>query len=385
MTNSTSCIQDSALQDIIKLFTLSARQGDFSDLPDASYLYFFLSPFLKPAEKEILHVYLEKQLGDVKLRDFSKPFMTPVVDSVKALHLGRMLTKSLDQHQKLILVVLLMEQARIHKTFSANRMEMVRAVAGMLGIEKMQLNKLSEFIFHPEFSASEDAAVLYATGNEPSMKQVLENVNHIRIKFLVGWMTFYRPDAHVILFRSSGSDKISVNGYPVTAFKTYLLRSGDELLINGYPFEQASIIERFDSPHEFAPFHIEATQLTMEIRFIPSEPGLYLSGSSVPEDGAEFFQPLLLWLDRYTSSPPKNFTIHFRLDFFNTISSKFFLELLKRIERRVPPEMNVKVKWYYEPGDEDILEAGENYAYIVKIPFEMIAIAEHTEAIQGLK
>ena len=34
----------------------------------------------------------------------------------------------------------------------------------------------------------------------------------------------------------------------------------------------------------------------------------------------------------------------------------------------------VKIKWYYNEADEDILEAGEDYQALVGIPFEIIKI-----------
>lgn len=35
---------------------------------------------------------------------------------------------------------------------------------------------------------------------------------------------------------------------------------------------------------------------------------------------------------------------------------------------------DIKVKWYYKETDEDILEAGEDYKSLVKIPFEIIKL-----------
>jgi len=37
---------------------------------------------------------------------------------------------------------------------------------------------------------------------------------------------------------------------------------------------------------------------------------------------------------------------------------------------------SVKVKWYYEEDDEDMLEAGEDYEAIIDLPFEMIEVEE---------
>ena len=35
-------------------------------------------------------------------------------------------------------------------------------------------------------------------------------------------------------------------------------------------------------------------------------------------------------------------------------------------------ESSVKVSWFYDVDDEDMMEAGEDYSALVKIPFEMM-------------
>jgi hypothetical protein len=37
---------------------------------------------------------------------------------------------------------------------------------------------------------------------------------------------------------------------------------------------------------------------------------------------------------------------------------------------------DVVINWYYEEDDEDMLEAGEDYESIIKVPFKMIQIVE---------
>ncbi len=39
-------------------------------------------------------------------------------------------------------------------------------------------------------------------------------------------------------------------------------------------------------------------------------------------------------------------------------------------------EKGVVINWYYEEDDEDMLEAGEDYQSILKIPFKMIELEE---------
>ena len=57
-------------------------------------------------------------------------------------------------------------------------------------------------------------------------------------------------------------------------------------------------------------------------------------------------------------------------------SSKCILDVFKKLEAIRAGGTEVTVLWHYEADDEDMLEAGEDYAGIINVPFKMIQIAE---------
>ena len=50
------------------------------------------------------------------------------------------------------------------------------------------------------------------------------------------------------------------------------------------------------------------------------------------------------------------------------------LDVLMKLEELHQNGKDVLVKWHYPEDDEDMKEAGEEYADIVDIPFEQIAV-----------
>jgi hypothetical protein len=60
------------------------------------------------------------------------------------------------------------------------------------------------------------------------------------------------------------------------------------------------------------------------------------------------------------------------LSYFNTASSKIILDILLKLEEIRNNGANVEIKWHYSSDDEDMMEAGEEYAEIVDIPIELI-------------
>ena len=98
-----------------------------------------------------------------------------------------------------------------------------------------------------------------------------------------------------------------------------------------------------------------------------------IAGRSLPEDVASFYDPALNWLNEYAESPNKKTNFNFKLTYFNTASSKVLLDILMKLEEIHEAGNEVLVKWYSPDDDEDMQEAGEEYADIVDVPFEQLS------------
>ena len=117
--------------------------------------------------------------------------------------------------------------------------------------------------------------------------------------------------------------------------------------------------------------HIEASEDTPKIYFEP-EIGIYLiEGKSLPENAVDFYQPVFDWAEKFFNSPdiPGEVVIYFKLDYFNTASSKQIAKLFRIIENSVASE-NVTIKWFYDEEDTDMLKAGNRYNKLMNIRFE---------------
>jgi len=97
------------------------------------------------------------------------------------------------------------------------------------------------------------------------------------------------------------------------------------------------------------------------------------AGRSMPEDVVAFFQPVLDWLDEYASDPNPKTVFDFKMNYFNTASSKIIMDILLKLEEMKDDGNDVACNWYYPEADEDMKEAGEEYAEIAEIPFNHIA------------
>ncbi|MCF6242251.1 MAG: DUF1987 domain-containing protein [Bacteroidales bacterium] len=103
-----------------------------------------------------------------------------------------------------------------------------------------------------------------------------------------------------------------------------------------------------------------------------------IKGRSIPENSIDFYRPVVDWLDKYSENPANETIVNIQLEYFNTSSSKCILDVFKKLETvyKKNGEKGVVINWYYEEDDEDMLEAGEDYQSILKIPFKMIELEE---------
>jgi hypothetical protein len=98
-----------------------------------------------------------------------------------------------------------------------------------------------------------------------------------------------------------------------------------------------------------------------------------ISGRSLPEDVTAFYEPIIRWLEEYSAVPNAKTIFTFKLVYFNTASSKLLLDILMKLEQMHEEGKDMLIRWYYPEDDEDMQEAGEEYADIVDVPFEQVS------------
>lgn len=116
--------------------------------------------------------------------------------------------------------------------------------------------------------------------------------------------------------------------------------------------------------------YIEGTLKTPTIKSDSQEGIIEIKGRSHPENPIDFYKPLSNWVAEYVRDPRLKTTINIQLEHFNTSSSKRILDLLRSFELILMTHNEVQVNWFYD--DEDILEAGETFQTMTKIPFRLI-------------
>lgn len=118
--------------------------------------------------------------------------------------------------------------------------------------------------------------------------------------------------------------------------------------------------------------NIKGSHETPEVIFNQDIGVFSITGKSLPEDVKEFYTPLIKWVAEYAESPNPETVLKVKMDYFNTASSKMLLEIFEKFKDMLEAGHKVSIDWYYQEDDEDMQDAGEDYADIVEVPFNFI-------------
>jgi hypothetical protein len=115
---------------------------------------------------------------------------------------------------------------------------------------------------------------------------------------------------------------------------------------------------------------IQATAQTPLVNLNPKTGIMEIKGRSIPDDPEAFWGAVLSWFDNYMANPNDETLVRIDLEYFNITSSKRILFLLYKLNELVDSGKKAKVEWYYRQSDEDMYEVGQDYAFMVHVPFD---------------
>lgn len=91
-----------------------------------------------------------------------------------------------------------------------------------------------------------------------------------------------------------------------------------------------------------------------------------ISGRSLPEDTVSFYTPVFEWIKAYAQVPNPSTDFTFKLDYFNTSSSKIILDMISLLGGIA----GARIIWYSREDDEEVHDAGEEFSEQASIAFE---------------
>jgi hypothetical protein len=125
-------------------------------------------------------------------------------------------------------------------------------------------------------------------------------------------------------------------------------------------------------------FTREQTKSTPWIHFDPQENHLQIKGESYPENSANFYAPMMEWLEDYLNNVSHSkIQVDVELVYFNSSSSKVFMNLFDRLEESAKHGVHVAINWMYHEDNDTAFECGEEFQEDLEhVEFNLLPIEE---------
>ncbi len=124
------------------------------------------------------------------------------------------------------------------------------------------------------------------------------------------------------------------------------------------------------------------SELSKRTPWIIMEPGrIFIMGRSIPENPGDFYRPLQAWIAEYSKKHKGSTRIVLGFEYINTASMKWIYTILRELSLVKDMAANATITWYYEKGDEDMIELGFILKSLVISSFSMHEVEEMDKGI----
>ncbi|HAF29187.1 MAG TPA: hypothetical protein DCG75_09090 [Bacteroidales bacterium] len=109
-----------------------------------------------------------------------------------------------------------------------------------------------------------------------------------------------------------------------------------------------------------------------EVNFNVEKGTCEIKGESYMEETYKFYLPLINWIKDYTKKIKKPLEVNVKLIYLNTSSTKCVLDILEILKDFEDDGGTVKVNWYYDKSDPDMVDEVEDFEAESGMKIELI-------------
>jgi ABC-type multidrug transport system ATPase subunit/uncharacterized tellurite resistance protein B-like protein len=255
--------QDSGTSTIERDFVISFYEQELAKEMVAEYI----TLYDKYAEFGIFEEGSEADLAKAKQR------ATRVNEAVKVLSIGRRINKTLTQKQKVIVLFKILEMVAADQSFTPQKMDIIRTVADVFKIPKLEYKLIESFVVETHSSAptldSED--ILIFDDEKPPTESKRKYIDSGELD---GEIIFIRVKSVDLFFtRYTGNDDIFLNGILVKKNAIYLYSHGSIFKTpKGKPLYYSDLVNQFTEDTQLQ--KISFNVIDLEFKFPNGATGL---------------------------------------------------------------------------------------------------------------
>ena len=237
-------MSEEILKALMELFALIVKQDGGMTANEREYISTFLT---KQLTRESVDEYLalfEEHAGPVTSRLAEKaPAVPSVKDSVKIFAICKKINKTLNQVQKVVVLMRLYELVNADHQFTPQRMNIINTVAEVFRISTSEFAATEQFVKNNEPEHLVNPAILMLSPEDEECdfcKKLLSGYKNTRIYVL----RIASVDLYFVKYYSD--DQLYLNGLPISAGKVYTFAKGGSIKSQqGQPIYYSDVSSNF--------------------------------------------------------------------------------------------------------------------------------------------
>ncbi len=237
-------MSEEILNALIQLLAIIAKQDEGVNIKELEFVESFLTQQLghEAVQAYMLKFKKKAEIGEFKTEKKKKK-LTPVQESVRTLGLCRKINKTLNQSQKLVVLVRLFEMVNTSRQFSEQRMAIIDTVAEVFNITKDEYKNIHDFVIENDLKKLDKSAFLIIDDEEINCEFCLS----IKTNYIDGKLIVLRIHSSELYFiRYTGDESILLNGLPISNQRIYLFATGSTIkLPKGKPVYYSDVVAKF--------------------------------------------------------------------------------------------------------------------------------------------
>ena len=256
-------MSEEILRALMELFAIIIKQDGGLTEKEKTYVRKFLIHQIGAESAEAyFRIFLHTASADESESgkpEEEKKKLTSVLDSVRILKIGKKISKTLNQQQKVVVVVRSLELINTEYKLSGQRLGIINTLADFFRIGREEYDSMVRFVggtVHD--SRPGENIILIRPGTDPSITaEQAEKSNPDRE------ITVLRvPSVELYFILYNGSQEILLNGHPLKTGTIYLLANGSSIRFPaGQPVSYSDITSRFLAERSTERIELNAEQL----------------------------------------------------------------------------------------------------------------------------
>lgn len=302
-------------------------------------------------------------------------FINMAVVNIKIVSLSKKINHSLTINQKTVFLTILIKL--IHENNQLENKNLIKTlyvITETFELDKDLTDSILELYFNISDSNLGGNNSVLLTNSSPDYISIINGNKVIYNKnFDFKLVVRHVKNIDILLFKilelNNSNSALFLKDNDVIPYNSLI-----RLLLNKHDLSSEKLkLVLNQNPETCKRIEIQKTDLTPYVLLDSKDNQLKIEGHSIHLQPQNFYQPILLWIQKQKIKRPKKFEVHIDLSFFNTYTSKIILEILFQIREYELIGCKVSIYWHYESDDSEIKEAGEYYATIINKDFHYIS------------